>query len=129
MITDHIGSAVRFDTAAPSVLGANRANVTVVAVLDLDTAMLLSDVRSKHAQVKNYLQSLPQSAGSYSYVKLRYSNGDVEVLGVPWIKNDTIEVITNRKMVITIPSITDSTENLVKQALLQNGISDFKIEY
>jgi len=32
-------------------------------------------------------------------------------------------------MVITIPSITDSTENLVKQALLQNGISDFKIEY
>jgi len=129
MITDHIGSAVRFDTAAPSVLGANRANVTVVAVLDLDTAMLLSDVRSKHAQVKNYLQSLPQSAGSYSYVKLRYSHGDVEVLGVPWIKNDTIEVITNRKMVITIPSITDSTENLVKQALLQNGISDFKIEY
>jgi hypothetical protein len=129
MISNFIGSTVKFDTAAPAVLGANRQNVTVVAVLDLDTAMLLGDVRAKHAQVKNFLTDLPQSASAYNYVKLRYGNGDVEVLGIPWIKNDTIEVITDRKLVITINNIADSTENLVKQALLQNGISDFKIEY
>jgi len=129
MISDYIGSTVRFDTAAPSVLGAARQNVTVLAVLDLDTAMLLADVRAKHAQVKNYLTDLPQSAGSYNYVKLRYANGSIEVLGIPWVQHDTIEVIDNRKLVITVTTVSDSTENLIKQALLQNGITDFKIEH
>jgi len=129
MITNYIGSTVKFDTLAPAVLGASRQNVTVVAVLDLDTAQMLRDVRAKHAQVKNYLPDLPQTASAYNYVKLRFGNGDIEVLGVPWINHESIEVITDRKLVITINNIADSTENLVKQALLQNGISDFKIEY
>ncbi len=129
MITNYIGSTVKFSTNAPAVLGAARQAVTVVAVLDLDTAMLLADVRAKHAQVKSHIADLPQSAGAYSYVKLRYGNGDVEVLGVPWINHESIEVLTDRKLVITINNITDSTENLVKQALLQNGIQDFSIEY
>lgn len=130
MITDYKGKTVRFNTLAPNVLGANRDNVTIVAAdLDLDTAALLSDVKAKHNQVKNYLPSLPQSAGSYSYVKLRYGNGAIEVLGVPWIDQNTIEVITDRKLVITISAVSDSTEQLVRQALLQNGISEFKIDY
>jgi len=129
MISDHIGAAVRFDTLAPGVLGAKRDNVTVVALLDLDTAMLMSDVRAKHAQVKNYIPTLPESAGAYSYVKLRYSNGQIEILGVPWIKQDTIEVIVDRQLLINVSNITDSTENLIRQALLQNGIEDFTIEY
>ncbi|MNB58680.1 hypothetical protein D3C87_364170 [compost metagenome] len=130
MITDYKGKTVRFNTLAPNVLGANRDNVTIVAAdLDLDTAVLISDVKSKHSQVKNYLTTLPQSAGSYSYVKLRYGNGKVEVLGVPWIDINSIEVITDRKLVVTVGSVSDSTEQLVRQALLQNGITDFKIEY
>lgn len=130
MITDYKGKTVRFNTLAPNVLGANRDNVTIVAAdLDLDTAILISDVKAKHNQVKNYLSTLPQSAGSYSYVKLRYGNGKVEVLGVPWIDINSIEVITDRKLVVTVGSVSDSTEQLVRQALLQNGITDFKIEY
>ena len=62
MITEYIGKTVRFNTAAPNVLGANRDNVKVVAVLDLDTAAMLSDVRAKHTQVRSYIPSLPQSA-------------------------------------------------------------------
>jgi hypothetical protein len=130
MITDYKGKTVRFNTLAPNVLGANRDNVTIVAAdLDLDTAVLISDVKAKHNQVKNYLTSLPQSAGSYSYVKLRYGNGKVEVLGVPWIDINSIEVITDRKLVVTVGSVSDTTEQLVRQALLQNGITDFKIDY
>lgn len=130
MITDYKGKTVRFNTLAPNVLGANRDNVTIVAAdLDLDTAILISDVKAKHNQVKNYLTTLPQSAGSYSYVKLRYGNGKVEVLGVPWIDINSIEVITDRKLVVTVGSVSDNTEQLVRQALLQNGITDFKIEY
>lgn len=129
-ITDYKGKTVRFNTLAPNVLGANRDNVTIVAAdLDLDTAVLISDVKAKHSQVKNYISSLPQSAGSYSYVKLRYGNGTYEVLGVPWIDLNTIEVITDRRLVITIPKISDSTEQIVRKALLQNGISEFTIDY
>lgn len=127
-IADYNGSTVRFNTLAPGVLGANRDNVTVVAVLDMDTAAVLADVRSKHAQVRNYIPNLPQSAGSYSYVKLRYGNGDTEILGVPWIDADSIEVITSRKLVLTINDVSESTEQLVRQALLQNGISNFTLE-
>ncbi|MNH68856.1 hypothetical protein D3C73_209430 [compost metagenome] len=130
MITDFKGKTVRFNTTAPNVLGANRDNVTIVAAdLDLDTAQLISDVKAKHSQVKNYLTTLPQSAGSYSYVKLRYGNGAIEVLGVPWIDLNTIEVITDRKLVITIAKVSDTTEQLVREALLQNGIKDFTIDY
>lgn len=128
MITDYKGKTVRFNTLAPSVLGANRNNVTIVAAdLDLETAALLSDVVAKHGQVRNYITTLPQAAGSYSYVKLRYGNGTTEILGVPWIDLTTIEVITDRKLTLEIGSISDTTEQLVRQALLQNGITDFKI--
>ena len=130
MITDFKGKTVRFNTLAPNILGANRDNVTIVAAdLDLDTAALLSDVKAKHNQVRNYITTLPQSAGSYSYVKLRYGNGQVEVLGVPWIDQNTIEVITDRKLTVEVGSVSDSTEQLVREALLQNGITDFKISY
>lgn len=130
MITDYKGKTVRFNTLAPNVLGANRDNVTIVAAdMDLDTAQLISDVKAKHSQVKNYLTTLPQSAGSYSYVKLRYGNGTVEVLGVPWIDLNTIEVITDRKLVITVSKVSDTTEQRVREALLQNGIKDFTIDY
>lgn len=128
MISDYIGNTVRFSTLAPAVLGALRENVTVLAILDLDTAQMLSDVRAKHVQVRNYIATLPQSAGSYNYVKLRYGNGDIEILGVPWIDASTIEVITDRKLVITIGNVSDSTEQLVRQALLQNGIENFEVE-
>lgn len=126
-ITEYIGSVVNFDTAAPGILGTNRRNVQVLAVLDMDTAAMMSDVRARHAQVKNYIQDLPEAASSYNYVKIRYTNGDIEVLGVPWIKHDTIEVVTSRKLVITVNNVTDTVENTVKQALLQNGI-EFSIE-
>lgn len=129
-ITDFKGKTVRFNTLAPNVLGANRDNVTIVAAdLDLDTAVLISDVKAKHNQVRNYLTTLPQSAGSYSYVKLRYGNGNIEVLGVPWIDISSIEVITDRKLVIEIGSVSETTEQTARQALLQNGITDFKISY
>ncbi|MNJ03121.1 hypothetical protein D3C73_1633220 [compost metagenome] len=62
-------------------------------------------------------------------MKLLYGNGEVEVLGVPWIDPNSIEVITDRKLVVTIGSISESTEQLVRKALLQNGISDFQITY
>ncbi|MCY1278092.1 hypothetical protein D9M68_20060 [compost metagenome] len=127
-IADYNGSTVRFNTLAPGILGANRENVTVMAVLDMDTAALLADVRSKHVQVRNYIQSLPQSAGSYSYVKIRYGNGETEILGVPWIDSDSIEVITSRQLSITVRDVSETTEQLVRQALLQNGISNFTIE-
>jgi len=130
MITDFKGKTVRFNTLAPNILGANRDNVTIVAAdLDLDTAVLISDVKAKHNQVRNYITTLPQSAGSYSYVKLRFGNGQVEVLGVPWIDQNTIEVITDRKLTVEVGSVSDSTEQLVREALLQNGITDFKISY
>lgn len=126
-IADYRNSVVNFDTLAPGVLGANRKNIEVVAVLDLDTAMLLSDVRARHAQVKIHVPDLPESAKDYDYVKLRYSNGDIEVLGVPWIKNSSIEVVSSRKMIITIDNLTDGTEELARKALLQNGIN-FSVE-
>ncbi len=128
MISNYIGSTVRFDTKAPGVLGASRANVTVLAVLDLDTAMILSDVRAKHAQVKNFITDLPASAGAYNYVKLRYGNGEVEVLGVPWVQADSIEVIEGRELFIRVRNATESVEATIRQALLQNGIEDFTIE-
>lgn len=127
-IADYIGNTVRFNTKAPGVLGAARDNVSVVAVLDLETATLMGDIRSKHAQVRNYISDLPQSAGSYSYVKIRFGNGDTEILGVPWVDDNSIEVITSRKLVITVNNVSDSTEQLIRQALLQNGIENFTVE-
>ena len=128
MITEYVGRTVSFSMYAPSVLGEARHNVTVVAVLDLDTAKLLSDVVATHMRVASYMPSLPTSAGSYHYVKVRYSNGDTEILGVPWIDATSIEVIQDLKLNVTIRNITGSTETVVRQALLQNGIEDFTIE-
>lgn len=129
MISDYVGKTVRFKTLAPSVLGASRDNALVVTPLDLDTAVLLADVKAIHSQVKNYITTLPQSAGSYNYVKLRYGDGSTEILGVPWIDVNSIEVITDRKLFITINNVSDTTEQTVRQALLQNAIQDYKIEY
>ena len=127
MLTSMIGKVIRFDTVAPGVLGAARDRVTVMGILDLDTAAIFSDVRAKHTQVRNYHPALPLSAGAYSYVKLKYSNGDVEYLGLPWIRTESIEVIGERTGIVTIPDFTPAVENIVRQALLQNGIEKFDI--
>lgn len=129
-LSDFIGSTVDFNTRAPGLLGANRKNVTISAILDLDTAMLLADVRAKHMQVKDIIEDLPASAGAYSYVKLTSaSNGQVEILGIPWINEESISVVFEHDIVVTISNITNNSENIIRQALLQNGISSFTIDH
>lgn len=128
MITDFIGKTVNFNTLAPAVLGGSRKNVTVTAVLDLSTALLFDDVRAKHTRLQGQIPDLPASASLYMYIKVTYTTGATEVLGVPWIDLNSMEVVSEQDLVVRIKRKTLSTETTVRQALLQNGIDEFTIE-
>lgn len=129
MLSSYINQRLSFDTVAPGILGTNRSNGTLVAMLDFSTAMLFRDVDVKHSQIRNVFPDLPAQAGSYMYGKFVFSDGSIEVIGEPWIVASSIKSVIVRKLIFTIDEeVTEGTESKARAAWLANGISKFKVE-
>lgn len=129
MLKEYLNKTISFNTRAPGVLGARIENVTVTAILDYQIAAMLTDINAQHARVKSAIPDLPEQAGAYNYARLVFRNGSDYIIGIPWIDANSIEVIGERSLFITIPRITDAMERVVRQALLQNGVDNFDISY
>jgi hypothetical protein len=129
MLSSYINQRLSFDLVAPGILGTNRKNGQLVAMLDFTTAQMFRDVDVKHTQVRNVFPALPAQAGAYMYGKFVFSDGSVEVIGEPWIVASSIKAVVIRKLIFTISEdVTENTETLARAALAANGITKFDVE-
>lgn len=92
-----------FSVHPVALLGNDFTNVTVLAILDEETARQTIDTYAVHRQYYPYLPSdTPDDSSAYNYVKLRMPSGDVRVIGLPWIINDTIELVEKVPLIVEI---------------------------
>lgn len=117
-----------FSVYPVELLGDNFKNVTVMAILDEETARQSIDTVGRHKQVFPYLPAgTPNDWRAYNYVKLKLESGDVTVLGLPWIRSDTITEVAAETLVVTISNSSVDRIPDLKAALLANKFPDFDI--
>lgn len=123
-----IKKAYTFGVYAPSILSDDFKNVTVVAMMDSDSASKEIDIYSLHAQVYPLLPSgTPNDPTSFTYLKLRSVAGTTTIVAVPWIKDDTVVAVTATSFNIKIGSVMASDLARVRDALISNGFNSFTI--
>ena len=115
-----VGNIVSFDVYASSILGTDYGEMKVTGVFDKNTANMWVDTDTLHANLYSQLpQGTPTSPDDYQFVKLeRVSDKSVKVLGVPWIKENTITIISKGTLTIKMIDMTSVDANEIRKAIL-----------
>lgn len=117
-----------FDVFAPSILGTEFKNVTILSIMDYETALQQADIPAIHTNVYPDLPSgLPDDPSQYDYVRIRTASGVATILGIPWIDLDTVELVESRRMTVKIEGVSSADVERVRIALVQNGFNNIEI--
>lgn len=115
-------NVISFDVYPASIVGSQFKDVKILALLDADTARNWIDPEAMHANVYPTLpDGVPDDATQYQYVKFQYPNGKIGVLGVPWIKADTVTVSSRGTLTITVSDAGPKDREAIVKALAANG--------
>ena len=117
-----------FDVYPSQLLGNDFQNVTVLSILDFDTALQFMDVPALHTNVFPTLPAgTPDDPAAYDYVKIKTASGQNTILGIPWINQATIALVESRKMTIVIDGVSAADVDRARNALAQNGFNQIAI--
>lgn len=116
-------------SAAVGALGADFNNVTVLAVLDRETAETIgTDTFAKYAQLLPFLPAnTSKNADDTQWLKIRLASGEDTVLPVACINPDTITISQMGKVTVVISKVNPGDIPLIKQALISNGFDNLEI--
>lgn len=104
-------------------------NVRVLGTVGSEIASKYADIYALHAQVYTTLPyGTPNDPTAFNYLLIRTSTGSTTIVGIPWIKENTITLIESRTMLVTIDNISASDINKVRNALVQNGFNSIAIQ-
>lgn len=116
------GNTLSFEVYPAAVLGARFDNVKVMGVFDKDTARMWIDPDAMHVNVYPTLpESTPDDPSQYQFVKLKHSNGHITILGVPWIREDTIEISQRGTLTLSVKDVGPVDKDRIVRALAANG--------
>lgn len=117
----NIGDTVSFDVH-PQILGTGFKRVKILAYLDMDTAKYWIDPVAMHINVYPFLPpTTPNRADGYNYVKIQFPNGEVTCLGIPWIREETIERHAGGMMTLRWDDVSIEEMDKIMLALSSNG--------
>ena len=117
-----------FDVYPTAVLGNGFKNVTVLAVMDQESANQLIDTTALHVNVYPYLPpGTPNRPDSYNYLKIKTANGETTVLGLPWINEASIEHVVSTSITVKVGNVQASDVAAIREALQQNGFTSLEI--
>lgn len=117
-----------FDVHPSAILGTGFKNVTVQAILDYQSALSFSDLEALHVNVFPHLPpGTPNRPQDFDYLLLRTESGDSTIIGIPWIVEETIELVESLKMNVVIDGVGSSDIERVRACLSQNGYNNIAI--
>lgn len=125
-----IKSTYSFSVYAEAFLGSNFDNVTVASILDQESANQLIDTQAMHVAVFPFLPpGTPNDPSAYNYVKFKTQTNGVLVLGIPWIRDSTIQLVDAQTIVVKIGNAKSSDIARIRNMLNANGFNelDFSI--
>lgn len=124
-----IGKIYSFNTRSPVFLGARVERVKLKSIADLDTARKFAPVDQLHAQVYPGLpEGTPRDPAAQTYYIFEAENGSTVFYAASWVIEDTIEVIQNVSVTVTIPQASIGDVEKVRVALSAAGIKGFDIK-
>ena len=126
-----IGASIDFDVYPSGILGTGFKSMKVEGIVDYETTRFFKlDPASVHAMVYSQLPiGTPNDFRSYSYLKLRHPNGDVQCVGIPWINHSTVVVKTTQTVTAIIRNAKASDLEQIRLLLVSGGYNpEMKIE-
>ncbi|MBN22806.1 MAG: hypothetical protein CL678_16085 [Bdellovibrionaceae bacterium] len=122
-----IGSTISFSVYGEQVLGSGFKRAKVQALLDPETAMRYADVVAMHSQVLPFLpEGTPSSYSGYYYLKLKMPNQTTTIVGVPWIKLETVEVYSATSLQFDIHNVSPQDQDRIRRLLLANNYTQLE---
>lgn len=117
-----------FDVHPTAFIGNNYKNVTVMAIMDRETANKEIDTAALHIQCFPTLPAgTPNDPDAYDYVKLKMPSGATTIIGLAWIKSETVTLVDARTITAKIGNVTATDLAKIKAALVQNGYSSIEL--
>jgi len=122
------GNVISFDVYPRNYLG-TFSHVRVEGVLSYDAAVRNGfDPVSLHVRVSPTLPDItPNNARDYSYVVVTDRNNNTSLIGLPWIKEETLIVHTNYTADITVEGLSQGDDARLLQVLNRNGFHQVSI--
>ena len=126
--TTDIGKSFNFQVYPSALIGANFTRVKLLAILNADSVQEFEPA-IKHRQVYPTLPAnTPNDHRNYLYAKFALENGEVTVLGLPWIKEETLKVNTNSTVTIILQNVSVADIPRLSNALTSNNFTDFEVK-
>ena len=123
-----VGKSYDFTVYPATVIPGDYTNVTIMAILDPDSARQLADIDATHVAVYPFLPAgTIDDASAYYYLKVKLNNGLVTVLGIDWINISTIVEKTSVKIYVLIENASSSDVDRVRQCLVMNGFTSLTV--
>lgn len=126
-----IGSVVSFEMYPSLLIGASYTRATVEGIINAADAIRSGmDVQAVHRNVYATLpEGTPNNPNSYYYLKLKLLSGETTIIGIPWIKESTYEVVPSTTLRFTIPNIDVDDEAIIRTQLAALGYKMVDVEY
>ena len=118
-----IGQRFSFQVYPTAIIGNSFADVTMEGNISADIARAYGfDIYSMHANVYPTLPAgTPNDPTQYSYVMVRMANNERQIIGVPWIRQDSITISTGGTFQLTFSNKTQLDLERAIAALSANG--------
>ena len=117
-----------FNVYPSPILGNGYKNVTVLAILDYSTAIGFADIEAVHENVFKYLPAgTPNRPQDFDYLLIRTESGVNTVVGIPWIVEESIQLIESLKINVVIEGASTSDVERLRGCLSQNGFDNITI--
>lgn len=125
-----LGKTYSFNVYGGHLMTETFKNTTVLAILDYDSARAFLDLLQMHRQLWAFIPNglAPNDPAQYNYLKLRMANGDTTVVGIPWINDSSVELVTSQTAVVTIDGVSAMDLTRIRNALVQNGFYQLSVK-
>jgi len=125
-----LGSVVSFEMYPSMLIAGSYTRARVEGILNFKDANRYIDATAVHINVYPTLPvSTPNKADAYYYLKLKLLSGEETVIGIPWIKQETYQVVSSDSIRFTIPNVDVDDEEIIRTQLGALGYKMANVEY
>lgn len=125
-----INQRISFEVYPTSVIGNNYRDVRLEGILSARSAASSGvDIAALHMAVYPSLpQGTPNDPFAYGYIEIQHPNGAFEVLGIPWVREDTLQISTGGRLTLIFENKTQQDLERISSALSANGYAPDEVK-
>lgn len=129
-LLEDLGKTVSFTVYPTAVLGNNFKKVTLLGILDYESAGQYLDVAVTSIAVYPTLPAgTIKDYTKYRFLKVRMADGTSKCVALEWIDKSTYQVHTGLTLIAEFPNVTASDADRIRAILAGNGITDVNMHF